>query len=599
MDERNEKKQNGLNRLIESAKPFQGGYLLSVVTAVLGVAFHVFPFILISRIIDALFRGEGAISVYGAYLGLMAASYLLEALFSGISVIISHRTCYKTLAAIRNLVLEKMYTLPLGYVKGKPTGELKTLVIDRIESLEPTLAHLIPEMTANLIVPVFVIGYMFVLDWRVPLLSLAILPLGFLLILVTFHNYDENFQKQIHLSKKVNASLVEYVNGLEVIKIFNHGSRSFEKFSDAVEENARFSIEWWNRITYWAAGAQVVWLASLAFVLPAGLLFVNNGSLEPSHFLSLVILTLSWVGPILAASKFTDQISTVKTTAKEIFGLLDEPDLIRQERGLEVLDYSIELKDVHFSYGGYSEDDGGKPKEEILHGISFTVPEKRKIALVGPSGGGKSTIGKLVSGFWDPDQGSIKIGNRNLKELSSDQIGDCISCVDQDIFLFNGTIRENLCLGNGRISEEKMIEAAKAAYCHEFIMGFVDGYETVIGDKGSRLSGGERQRIALARAIIKDSPIIILDEATAYFDPDSEALIDEALSRLTKDKTLLVIAHRLSTIIDAAAILVVEAGSVAAVGTHEELLEKSALYQELWLAHMGAKKIGMEGRTDA
>lgn len=583
------KRDDSLGCLLDAAMPFKNGYILSMILAIAGVLFKVMPFIVISQIITALFSGERSPSIYGGYLGLMAFSYAAEALFAGISTTVSHRTCFKTLAAVRTSVLNKMFTLPLGYVKSKPVGELKVMVIDRIEALEAVLAHLVPEMTANIIVPVFVLAYMFVLDWRLALLSLAILPAGILFMMFAFKDYDRNFQTQISLSKKVNAALIEYVNGLEVIKIFNCGSRSFQKFRDTAEENASFSINWWKQITYWTAGAQVIWSASLIFVLPFGLLFVKNGSLGISRFLQLVILTLSWVTPILAASKFTDQLSSVKTTAKEIFDILDNPDLIRPENKVTPEHTSIELEHVHFSYGEFSNSQPAASRE-VLKGISFKVAEKKKIALVGPSGGGKSTIGKLISGFWDTTGGTVKIGNKNLKELSVGTIANYVSCVDQDIFLFNTTIRENLCLGNPDVTEKQMISAARAAYCHDFIMGLPNGYDTVVGDRGSHLSGGERQRIALARAIIKDAPIIILDEATAYFDPDSEAIIGEALSELTKDKTLVVIAHRLSTIIDADNIILIENGRIADQGTHAELLKKSPLYGEMWSTHMGAKE---------
>lgn len=581
--------RSSFGRLTEAARPFRRGYLAAVLTAVSGAAFRVLPFVFISQIILALFEGIRRPKVYVTYLILMAASYMLEALFSGISVRMAHSTCYQTLAAIRILVLNKMFTLPLGYVKSRSTGELKSMAVDRIESLEPALAHLIPEMTADLIIPVFVLGYMFVLDWRMALLALAILPVGCILIMFTFKDYDKKFQKQVNLSKKVNSSLIEYVNGLEVIKIFNHGSRSFEIFRDTVEENAGFSVDWMYEISFWASGAQAVWFASLVFVLPAGLVFVQNGSLEMGRFLQLVILTLSWVGPILAASKFTDQISSIKTTAEEIFGILDDCDLVRPESDVHPLNHSIELKDVHFTYGPLAGASPGEMGQEVLHGISFCVPEGKKLALVGPSGGGKSTIGKLISGFWDASEGSVEIGGRNIKELSSDVIGSFVACVDQDIFLFNATLRENLCL-NRPVTEQQMFEASKAACCHEFIMALPQGYDTVVGDRGSRLSGGERQRISLARAILKDAPIILLDEATAYFDPDSEALMNQAISRLAKGKTLVVIAHRLSSIVDADQIIVVENGRIAAQDTHGALLETSGLYREMWNAHVGANE---------
>lgn len=589
-----EKKLNGLQHLIASAKPFKGKYLLSIFMAVLGVTCRVLPFIIISQVILSLYEGIRTPATYAADLLLMAVSYLLESFFSGISVNLAHRACYQTLAEIRISALNKMFTLPLGYVKSQSIGELKNMVVDRIESLEPTLAHLIPEMTANLIVPVFVLSYMFLLDWRMAFLALAILPLGCIFILFSFRDYDKNFQTQISLSKKVNSSLIEYINGLEVIKIFNHGSRSFQKFSDTVEENANFSVNWMYQISFWVSAAQVVWFASLVFVLPMGLVFVQNGSLEAGRFLQLIILTLSWIKPILAASQFTDQISTVRTTTKEIFDMLNDQDLIRPEKGISPSDHSIELKKVHFAYGQLAGSQSGGIGKEALHGISFCVPEGKKIALVGPSGGGKTTIGRLIAGFWDAGQGSVEIGGRNLKELSVDEIGKCIAYVDQDVFLFHAAIRENLCLGNSSITEEQMIAAAKAACCHDFIMALPQGYDTVAGRRGSHLSGGERQRISLARALLKDAPIIILDEATAYFDPDSEVLIEKALSELTKGKTLVVIAHRLSTVTDADQIVVIENGTIAAQGTHKELLNASKLYCEMWNAHAGAKEYDRE-----
>lgn len=582
------KKDSSFHRLIAAAKPFKRGYIASIFTAVMGVACRVLPFVFIAQIILELFSGCRLVSTYLLYLGLMALCYILEALFTAISTNLAHDTCYRTLAAIRTSVLNKMFTLPLGYVKDKPIGELKSMVIDRIESLEPTLAHLIPEMTANIIVPVFVLAYMFILDWRMALLALAIMPIGLIFIMLTFKDYDQNFQRQIDLSKDVNSSLIEYINGLEVIKIFNNGSPSFQKFSSTVEENARFSIDWMNKIALASSSAQVVWFASLVFVLPFGLMFVQNKSLEMGRFLQLVILTLSWVGPILAASKFTDQISAVKTTAGEIFGILDFPDLNRPENKLVPTDNSIVLTNVHFSYCPLSSE--GRPGREVIHGISFTVPQGKKVALVGPSGGGKSTLGKLISGFWDTTGGAIEIGGQPLTDLSVSEIGKRIACVDQDIFLFNSTISENLLLGNEAATREQMIAAAKAACCHDFIMALPDGYDTLVGDRGSHLSGGERQRIALARAILKDAPIIILDEATAYFDPDSEALIEKAITRLTAGKTLVVIAHRLSTIVDADSIIVIENGTVSARGTHAQLLSASALYQDMWNAHLGAKQ---------
>lgn len=570
-------------RLVDAVMKYKAGYIASISLAVVGVAGKVIPYLLLAQIIGALIEGEWHVAVYGGWFAAMALSYAIGHAAAAISMAVSHYFCFKTLADIREKLLEKMYTMPLGYVQGRPTGEIKSIVVDGIESLEPTLAHVIPEMTANIIVPTFVVAYMIVLDWRIGLIGLAVVPLGLVLMMLAFKNYDVNFQKQVALSSKVNAALVEFVNGLEVIKIFNQDAQSYRRFKDAAEENAGFSIAWMNEIAPAAASAQVIMGASLLFVLPAGLFFMAQGTLETTVFLQLIVLTLSWVGPIVAAFKYPDQISAVRSTARRVFAVVNENDLVRPDSSSAARDASISLEDVCFSYDAEN--------AEVLHGINLTLDEGCKLALVGPSGGGKSTIGKLIAGFWDPTKGAVRIGGADVRDISLEEAGKLISYVSQDAFLFDATIEENLRIGRPSATSEEIVEAARAAGCHDFIASLPQGYQTLTGLGGRYLSGGERQRVTIARAMLKDAPIVVMDEATAFTDPDSEAQIETALSALVRDKTLVVIAHRLSTVRDADCIAVVDAGRIVATGTHEELIATCPLYRDMWDLHVGAREL--------
>lgn len=569
-------------RLVAAAMKYRVGYAASIALAVLGTAGKVVPYLMVAQIIGALVAGERQTAAYAGWFAVIALAYVVGHVAAAASTAVSHRSCFKTLADIREELLAKMYTMPLGYVQARPVGQLKEIVVDRIETLEPTLAHVVPEMTANVIVPAFIIGYMIVLDWRVGLIGLAVVPLGLILMMLAFKNYDVKFQRQIALSGKVNAALVEFVNGLEVIKIFNQGAQSYKRFKDAVEENASFSIVWMNQIAPAAASAQVVMGASLLLVLPVGLFFVLEGMLSTTVFLQLVVLTLSWVGPIVAAFKYPDQISAVRATARQAFAIVDEADLVRPERSGAAHGSSIALEEVCFSYG--------KGGAEVLHGINLSVGDGRQLALVGPSGSGKSTIGKLIAGFWDPTSGTVRLGGADARDISLDEAGRLVSYVSQEAFLFNETIEENLRVGRPSATLEEIERVARAAGCQDFIEALPKGYQTVVGDRGGRLSGGERQRVTIARAMLKDAPILVLDEATAFTDPDSEAQIESALSTLARNKTLVVIAHRLSTVMHADEIAVIDCGSVAAVGTHGELLAGCPLYRALWESHVDARE---------
>lgn len=378
----------------------------------------------------------------------------------------------------------------------------------------------------------------------------------------------------------MNTTVIEYVNGIEVIKAFNQSANSYEKYTDAVTGNANYAVNWMKDCQVFMSMCFTVWPAVLVSVLPFGCYFCMNGSLTIPVFITIVILSLGIVEPILSAISFTDRIGQIGTVVGDVSKVLDAPELERPNKEKNLKDLTIELKDVKFSYDKES---------QILNGVNLRINPGTVTAFVGPSGSGKSTITKLIAGFWDVTEGSISIGNINIKEIPQKQLMEQIAYVSQDNYLFDDTIRENIRMGKTTATNEEIEAAAKASGCHEFIMKLEKGYNTVVGGAGGHLSGGERQRIAIARAMLKDAPIVILDEATAYTDPENEAIIQESVGKLVVNKTLIVIAHRLSTVIDSDKLVVVKNGKIVAEGTHKQLLADCKLYRSMWEAHVDAK----------
>ena len=326
-----------------------------------------------------------------------------------------------------------------------------------------------------------------------------------------------------------------------------------------------------------------IWPAVLIGVLPIGCVFYRNGSLTAPDFITIAILSLGIVGPLVAAIFLTDDFSKIATITGEIGAVLSEPDLERPAQRKELHGLDIDLRDVTFAY----------KDKQVLNGVTLNIRQGTTTALVGPSGSGKSTIAKLIASYWDAGGGSITIGGVDVKNLPPEQVMDLIGYVSQDNFLFNVSVRENIRMGRPEATDNEVEAVAKASGCHDFIMGLDRGYDTVVGGAGGHLSGGERQRVAIARAMMKNAPIVILDEATSYTDPENEAVIQDAIGRLTRGKMLIVIAHRLSTITDADQIAVVDQGKILDAGTHDELLKRCPLYAQMWAAHTQVKDTDM------
>ncbi len=571
--------QSPFARLKEFAKPHKGYYTASVILAVVGVALGLVPYFAVAQMVIGLIAGGREPNFYLMWCGIAAAGFVLKAVCMNISTTFSHRATFAVISEVRFRLTSKLTRVPMGYVLDTPSGQFKTTIVERTDSIEAPLAHVLPEMTANLLVPLGIIIYLFTIDWRMALVSLITLPIGFAAYMAMMKDYAVKYAAVTNAGKHMSATTVEYINGIEVIKAFNQSANSYAKFTDAVKKNTQLVLEWMRATQGYSAVAQSVWPAVLVGVLPVGCIFYLNGTLDIPAFITIMILSLGIIGPIIAAMFFTDDIAKIGTIVGDIGTILDIPDLKRPVEKGKMNGSDIELRDVTFAY----------KDQQVLRGVNLKIDAGSVTAFVGPSGGGKSTIAKLIASMWDVGGGSITLGGADVRDIPAEQLMDTIAYVSQDNYLFNDTVRNNIRMGRQDAADAEVEKAAGASGCHDFIMALEHGYDTVAGGAGGHLSGGERQRIAIARAMLKNAPIVILDEATAYTDPENEAVIQEAVAKLVTGKTLIVIAHRLSTITNSDKIVVVEKGRVLAEGRHEELLEKCDLYRAMWQAHMDAK----------
>ena len=580
-----EKKRSAFSWILEWAGQKRSAYVWSVVLATGSVIFKVIPYFVIADAVKMFLDGNREFKAYLVKAVWIALSFILAELLHSISTALSHKATFTVLANIRKACCEKLARVPLGYVKDTSSGTFKNILVERIDSIETTLAHIVPEFTSNLLAPVSILIYFFLTDWRLALWSLVPVVVGFLSYFGMMLDYKPSFERTVRTTKDLNDAAVEYIDGIEVIKAFGKTEKSYAKFTKAAMAYADSFISWMKRCSIFHALMMVVTPYTLLTVLPFGAHYVENGTLTIPDFIMCIILSLGIVGPLITVGSYTDDLGKIGVIVGEVVGILEQPELKRPAESTAVpKDHSITLTDVKFGYHD----------KEILHGVTMELEAGTVNAIVGPSGSGKSTIAKLIASLWDVNSGSIKIGGVDIKQLSLADFNQKIAYVAQDNYLFNESVRENIRQGNPDATDEQVIEVTKKSGCYEFIMQLENGFDTIVGGAGGHLSGGERQRISIARAMLKDAPIVILDEATAYTDPENEAILQNSIAKLVAGKTLIVIAHRLSTVKDSDQIFVINEGNVAAHGTHEELLASCPLYKEMWNAHISAKDTAKE-----
>ena len=555
-------------------KPYAGKYVASVSLAIAGVFFGLVPYYIAYRLLIGFPAGYSYRELLVGTV-LILVFFVLQLLTHNASTAISHKTAFRILEQVRGALTDKMLRLPLGELQAKGSGHFHHMLIDGTERLEYPLAHAIPETTSSVLLPLGIVSLLFAVDWRMALSVLLPAALTLLAYLPMYIGIMNEFANTYYTSlERMNGQIIEYIRGNKEIRIFGQEEKSYGRYTEAIRTYESSTLTLYHRMHIVAAPATVILSSILVAVLCTGGALYAQGQLSGYIFLLSVLLSVGIGASLLKFTEFMDNFYHLKNGKRLINSLLSAPEL--RDGAQEALENNrIELRNVSFAY----------EKEPVLRDVSLVFEEKQKVAIVGPSGAGKTTVANLLARFWDVTGGSITLGGVDYRDLSLSALMSKISYVTQDTFLFNLSVMENIRLGDPAASDAQVMQAARQAQCAEFIEALDDGYHTVVGNDGARLSAGQRQRIVIARAILKNTPILILDEATAYADMENQQKIQASLQALCQDKTLIIIAHRLTTVTGCDQIVVLEDGKVNAVGTHEELLGSCVLYQNMWNFH--------------
>lgn len=565
--------------MFDKVRPYMEGYMgytyKAVACVCIAIVLSVIPYFFLYQILVPLIEGQTLET--GHVLLLVACTALClsgNALLYVKGLEYSHVCAYNTLKNIRTALQRKLEVQPLGTIRELGNGRIKKMFTDDIETIEILLAHAIPEGIGNLLVPIVVVIAMFFVDWKLALLCIASLPLGLLAMGVMYKAGMSRMGAYYGAAAKMNNTVIEYVNGMEVVKVFNRDGESYRRFEDDITSYRDFTLAWYKVCWPWMALYSSIMPCVALFTIPFGAWFVLQGWSSLADFILVICMSLAVGQPLLKAMSFGGKFPQLNYKIDELERFIEHPALKQSERDFEGSGHDIRFEDVRFTY----------KDAEVIHGIDLELEEGTMTALVGESGSGKSTLAKLLVHFYDLDSGRITLGGQDLTDMRLEALNDQISYVSQEQFLFNTSLYENILIGRPDASREEAIEAARRAQCDEFLARFPQGIDTSAGDGGKMLSGGERQRISLARALLKDASIIVLDEATAFIDPENEEKMNAAISEVIEGKTVLVIAHRLHTVVGADKIVVLKDGVVDSQGTHEELLENSNEYRRLWAA---------------
>lgn len=542
---------------------------------ILGALCSVVPYFSVYTLIERLLSGAEltASAAMPATLTVLVFGVLYAVTYT-FGLQLSHRAAYHTLENLRVSLQEKLEKQPLGNVQDLGTGAVKKLFNDDIESIELMLAHVIPEGIANLAVPATVLLALIAVDWQMAMLTLIMMGFGMAASRQMVEVGMDRMGSYFAASKRLNNTIIEYVSGMEVVRVFNRQGESGKRFEEAVNGYRDFALAWYRVCWPWMALYGSFFANVMLYSLPFGAAMVLLGSLTLSRYVLALCLSFA-IGPLLLRTlALLGALPQVNYKIQALEKALDRPPLKCGEEAFCGEDHSINFDQVRFAY----------KSDEVLKGVSFTANEGKMTALVGESGSGKSTIARLLSHYYDVSAGKICIGGQNLRDMSLDVLSGEVAYVSQELFLFNKSILENIRVGRPNASDEEVKAAARKAQCEDFILQLPQGYDTPAGLAGSKLSGGQRQRIAFARVILKDAPIIVLDEATAFIDPENEQKMNEAIAGIIRNKTVLVIAHKLKSIVTADKIVVLRQGKIAAQGTHAELMRTSEDYRRLWSA---------------
>ena len=587
-----EKKQKkGVARLFEIAGERKGLLILAGILSAGSACCMLVPYLSVYQVANELLQNAGNISQADSGHMIRWGWIAFAGLLLYASLMASHIAAFRILYGLRIKLAEHIGRLPLGYLNGTSTGAIKKTMEQNIEKIETFIAHTIPDLVNVLATVVIMFTLFFTLNGWIAAVCLLAIALGIgLQCTMMFGKAGQEFmQTYFDTQEKMSASAVQYVRGMPVVKIFGQSIRSFRQFNKEIEAYKTYALKVCDTYQPGMVVFMVLLNSIITFILPVGLLILSG---QPQNIaFAAVYLFFIILGPGVATPIY--KLTFLGSSTKEIDEGVTRLDRIFSEKTMpESLNpqkphgYDITFTDVSFAYENKTE----ATRTDALHHINFTARAGEITALVGPSGSGKSTIANLIPRFWDVEQGEIKIGGTNVKNIATEQLMDLVSFVFQDSFLFFDTIYENIRVGNPHATREQVIAAAQAAQCDEFIQHLPKQYDTIIGEEGVYLSGGEEQRISVARAILKNSPILVLDEATAFADPENEYKMQLAIQKLIRDKTVIIIAHRLSSILSANRIVVLKEGCVVQQGTHEELCRQEGVYKKMWDAYTDASQ---------
>ncbi len=589
---KNQTKKNGLWAILE---PVTFEIYMAMLLAGLGAISLILSLTLISFTLSNILL-DAPLEIFGWEMSLQNTIILLAimiaiAFLSRLgSFTVSHIGAFKLEKILRTKLSLHLAQIPLGSIITTGSGALKKVMQSDVRNLHVFVADSTPMIAKSAVAPIITLAILFYVDYRLALASLVVLLVGMIVMVYTMRDagyYRELYEKS---QGEINKAVVEFAQAMPVVRTFDDGSESFKKYNSALF-TYRENLNNWLSQTSFSGKVGVVILSplpTLLIIFMVGMYLLNSGDMELSAFILALFISTGMADALMPVMWLNVFIKKSQASAFKIFEMLDIKALPQVEKSALPKDSSIVFEDVSFRYEGSA--------KNALENISFTVPEGTVTALVGPSGGGKSTVAKLITRFWDVEKGSIKVGGENIKDISSEVLMDHVSFVFQDTFLFHDSIYNNIKMANSEATEQQVVEAAKAAQIHDFIESLPDGYDTKAGDRGANLSGGQKQRITIARAILRDNPIIILDEATAFADPENEEEIIKALASLMKNKTVIVIAHRLSTIKDVDQIIVLNEGNIIERGTHSELLENQQIYFTLWQNYKTAQMWNLESK---
>ena len=558
-----------MSQLFAFTNGCRGKTALSIILAVIGVLCGMAPYFALTGILTEMIQNILTVQHIFYYVGIAILGETLKMVLSTLSSLEAHKITYHILENIRCKLAEKMMRVPMGVMVDTPSGKLKAMVVDTVEKLEQPLAHMLPEITANVFTPICIIIVLFALDWRMALACMLVIPVGFVLLMGQMKDYKNRADRYITACSGMDSAVVEYINGIQVIKAFSQTGTAFKKFLDAIKYYHDTTLDWWKNTWLYSALGLTVIPATLIGGIPIGAYLLMQGSISFFIYITCLILSLGIAGPLIQATYYADSFAVINASIRQVGEFLEAPELKRPLEKVKLTDEGFRFEGVSFGYG----------EQEILHNITFTPVRGGKTAIVGPSGSGKTTLCNLIARFWDVQKGAILIGGKNVKDIEPDELMKLMSIVFQNVYLFHDTIENNIKFGRPDATHEAVVEAARRACCHDFIEKLPNAYQTVIGEGGSTLSGGEKQRISIARAILKDAPIVILDEATSSVDPENQHILLTAINELTKGKTLIIIAHRLSTIRNADQIVVLDGGRIVQQGTHKTLIQQDGVYR--------------------